>query len=174
MKHKKYLNLNKFMLLLNSTEVNMHFLEIINNIAKEEEIIMFVDMDGVIASYEINKPFDFENKRPLYNNINIFKTLSKNKNIELHILSICKLNKQEQEKNNWLDCYAPFFKKEHRHILSREKYSNNLAKILKKNFLEEVKTNKKIIVVDDDNDVLYEINKNLKNIILFQDSELID
>lgn len=162
------------MLSLNSTEVDMHFLELIDNILKSKKIMMFVDMDGVIASYEIGKGFDFESKRPLYNNINIFKRLSQNENVELHILSVCKFNGQEIEKNNWLDRYAPFFKRENRHILSREKYDNKLSKVLKSEFLRKIDGDREIILVDDDNDVLHEISKSVKNIILFQDSELID
>lgn len=52
----------------------MHFYELIKKLSENKKIIVYIDMDGVIASYELGKPFDFENKRPLHTNI---KTLSK-------------------------------------------------------------------------------------------------
>lgn len=51
----------------------MHFYELIKKLVEHKKTIIYVDMDGVIASYDVGKPFDFINKRPLYNNI---KTLS--------------------------------------------------------------------------------------------------
>ena len=97
----------------------MHFYNLIKELASEK-IILFVDMDGVIASYDFGKPLDFKNKRPLYNNIEVLKKVSTIDNVELHILSVCRKNYQIEEKNEWLDIYAPFFKKENRHILSKE------------------------------------------------------
>lgn len=62
-----------------------------NEIEKfKNDVIIYVDMDGVIADYEIGKPLDFKNKRPLLSNINKLEEISKLSNVEMHILSICK------------------------------------------------------------------------------------
>ena len=36
---------------------------------KDKKIIIYVDMDGVIADYEVGRPMDFDKKRPLYSSI---------------------------------------------------------------------------------------------------------
>ena len=45
---------------------------------------------------------------------------------------------------------------------------------MKLNFLQKHKTNSKIVVIDDDNQVIKTLGNNLQNIIVLQDSELID
>lgn len=152
----------------------MHFYQIIENLSKERKLLIFVDMDGVIASYDIGKPYDFDKKRPLITNINTLKRLNSLENCELYILSICKKNYQIKEKNDWLDLNAPFFKKESRIIISKENSSITESGILKANYLNNLNTKNQIILVDDDNKVLKIVKENVKNIILFQDSELID
>ena len=152
----------------------MHFIDLIKKISIEEEVILFVDMDGVIASYDVGRPYDFKNKRPLKNNINIFGEIAKLDRVSLHILSVCRENYQIEEKNEWLDINAPFFEKENRVILSKEDSIYKISSELKLNYLKNYKTDKKIVFIDDDNSVLSVVNKELKNIILFQDSELVD
>lgn len=152
----------------------MHFIDLIKKISIEEEVILFVDMDGVIASYDVGRPYDFKNKRPLKNNINIFREIAKLDRVSLHILSVCRENYQIEEKNEWLDINAPFFEKENRVILSKEDSIYKISSELKLNYLKNYKTDKKIVFIDDDNSVLSVVNKELKNIILFQDSELVD
>lgn len=150
----------------------MHFISIIKELIKDNELVIFVDMDGVIVNYDVGKPYNFRNKRPLNNNINIFKELSKLDKIELCILSICNCSVQVNEKNEWLDEYAPFFK--NRNIISRNNDFSISSALLKTNFLKNYKSNKKIVLVDDDNGVLKKVKKEIKDIKLFQDSELID
>ena len=152
----------------------MHFIDLIKKISIDEEVILFVDMDGVIASYDVGRPYDFKNKRPLKNNINIFREIAKLDRVSLHILSVCRENYQIEEKNEWLDINAPFFEKENRVILSKEDGIYKISSELKLNYLKNYKTDKKIVFIDDDNSVLSVVNKELKNIILFQDSELVD
>ena len=152
----------------------MHFYQIIENLSKERKLLIFVDMDGVIASYDIGKPYDFDKKRPLITNINTLKRLNSLENCELYILSICKKDYQIQEKNDWLELNAPFFKKESRIIISKENSSITESGILKANYLNNLNTKNQIILVDDDNKVLKIVKEKVKNIILFQDSELID
>jgi hypothetical protein len=137
--------------------------------------MLFVDMDGVIAAYSIgNNPFDFLNKRPLTENIAKIEEVSKISNVDVHILSICRENSQIADKNTWLDKNAPFFAKENRNIISRESKNGMPSKEIKLEFLKSVKTEKKVILIDDDNEVLKFIRDNLKNVTVMQDSELID
>ena len=152
----------------------MHFYELMKEKYKDKEVLLFVDMDGVIASYDFGRPLDFKNKRPLKTNIETLRKVSELENITLNILSICRKDYQIQEKNEWLDLYAPFFKKENRNIISKETVTGFSSAELKLNFLESLDTDKIIIMLDDDNKVLDVISKSDKDIILYQDSELID
>lgn len=140
-----------------------------------EPLNIFVDMDGVIADYDFDHNLDFKSKRPIKTNIKTLKKISELENINLYILSICKENSQINEKNEWLDKNAPYFKKENRIILSKDDKKNKSSKDLKYEYLKKfLKDNKKIIVIDDDNEILKYLKKNLKEVILFQDSSIID
>lgn len=152
----------------------MHFYNLIKDLSMKKELIIFVDMDGVIASYDVGKPLDFLNKRPLTENISKIEKVGELPNVELHILSICKKDFQIEEKNIWLDKYAPFFKKENRMIISKQKTDGVSSPELKANYLNSVKTNKQIVIVDDDNSVLKKVMNSIEGVIVFQDSELID
>lgn len=150
----------------------MYFINLIKEMYKDEKLDIYVDMDGVIAEYDVGK-IDFLNKRPLMNNINIFKELSTNENITLNILSICREDFQIEEKNIWLDKNAPFFK--NRNVISKESHPNKSSKELKCEFLKSIpQKDNKIILIDDDNDIIKYVRNNLENIIVFQDSSLID
>ena len=152
----------------------MHFYNLIKDLSNKKDLIMFVDMDGVIASYDAGKPLDFPNKRPLMDNIKKFEEISNLSNVELHILSICRKDFQIEEKNTWLDKYAPFFNKENRNILSKETYTKFSSPELKANYLNSIKTNKQVVLIDDDNSVLKKVMESVPGIIVLQDSELID
>lgn len=152
----------------------MYFYELIKDLSKDKKTTIYFDMDGVIASYDFGKPLNFKNKRPLTNNINVIKKVSELNNVELHILSVCVHHDQIKDKNNWLDKYAPFFKKENRHILAKDDVKDSTAKDLKLNFLKSIEITNQTIMVDDDNEVLRTLRDNTKDIILLQDSELID
>lgn len=152
----------------------MYFYELIKELSKDKKLTIYVDMDGVIAAYELGKPLDFSNKRPLKTNINTLHKVSNLKNVELHILSICRKDSQIKEKNDWLDKYAPFFDNDKRVIISKESNPNYSSRELKENYLNSLKKEEQLVLIDDDNGVLDEVEKKVKNIILFQDSELID
>ena len=152
----------------------MHFYELIKELSENKKTIVYVDMDGVIASYDFGKPLDFKNKRPLSTNIKTLSELLKLKNIELHILSVCRFDSQIIDKNDWLDKYASFFEKDKRTIISKESNPHCSSKKLKLNYLKSLQSKEQIIFIDDDNEVLETIHNELKNIILYQDSELID
>lgn len=152
----------------------MYFYNLIKNIVKDKRTILYVDMDGVIAAYDFGKPLEFDKKRPLYTNIKKLEEVSKLDNIELRILSACRTKNQIDEKNEWLDKYAPFFTKDKRHILAREDYNYMESSELKAMCLEQLNDKDQVIVLDDDNVVLKTIHKKLEHIICIQDSELID
>jgi hypothetical protein len=141
-----------------------------------KKIKLYVDMDGVLADYEVGKPLNFRDKRPLFSNIKKLEEIAKMNNVEIHILSVCVKDYQIEEKNDWLDKYAPFFEHDKRTIISRESNSNILAKELKTNYLNSLEKDKDtvIVLIDDDNSVLWEIHKKVSNIIVYQDSVLRD
>ncbi len=152
----------------------MHFYNIIKELSDKTEVMLFFDMDGVISSYDAGKKLDFANKRPLTENINKIKKISTLNNVTLYILSICKKNFQIEEKNNWLDKNAPFFDKSNRIIISKEQHPNIDSPTLKSDFLKNLNTNSQIVLVDDDNAVIKKVLDVTDNVIVFQDSELID
>ena len=128
-------------------------------------------MDGVIAECDFGKPLDFVNKRPLLSNIKVLEEISQIPNLDMYILSICRKDSQVNYKNDWLDKYAPFFKKENRNIISKETYSGKTSSALKVDFLNN-QTGFKILI-DDDNEVLKEVHEKVEDIILYQDSSLV-
>ncbi len=140
----------------------------------DQKIDLYVDMDGVIADYGFGKPLDFKNKRPLLTNIKVLEKIATLKNVEIFILSICKKDYQKKEKDDWLNKYAPFIHKENRIIISKESNEGFASKELKTNYLKEIKTDSLIIFIDDDNELLKFVRDNVNNIILYQDSILVD
>lgn len=150
----------------------MYFENLLKEKFNDDILDIYVDMDGVIADYDIDN-LDYLHKRPIMTNINLFKKLSEKDNITVHILSICREDFQIKDKNTWLDKYASFFKD--RNIISKESHPNKKSKELKLEFLQSIPQNSnKIIFVDDDNDILHYVHKNLKSITVFQDSSIID
>lgn len=149
----------------------MKIINEIKTMAKYQKIDIYVDMDGVIAEYDFGRPLDFLNKRPLLGNIKVLEEISKIPNVEMHILSICKKDSQINDKNVWLDKFAPFFKKENRNVLSKETYTDKSSSELKVDFLNNIESFK--ILIDDDNGILKEVDKKVKNISLYQDSSIV-
>ena len=142
---------------------------------ENKKIKMYVDMDGVIADYEVGIPHGFDKKRPLISNISKLEEISKMENVELYILSITRMDEGYNEKNIWLDQHAPFFKKENRVIISRE--SNNFISSpdLKSDFIKNLERDGSIIVViDDDPLVLHKIQETSEDAILLKDTALVD
>ncbi len=154
----------------------MYFYNLMIDMSKNKNVDLYVDMDGVIAEYGINKnnPYDYKNKRPLNQNIKTLEEVSKIDGINLYVLSVCREDYQVNDKNEWLDKNAPFFKKENRIIISRSSKDWMDSKSIKLDFLMGVKSENQVAVLDDDNAVLREIKEKIKTIIVMQDSELID
>ncbi len=142
---------------------------------KNEKIKLFIDMDGVIVDYIFGEPRDYDKKRPLFNNINKLKAISKMPNVELFILSATRKTEGIKQKNWWLDKFAPFFKKKNRIILSREENDMTKSAVLKAEYLKNYKRDGSVlIVVDDDPMNLRKIRSKNKDIILLKDSALDD
>ena len=141
----------------------------------DKKIKLFVDMDGVIADYIFDAPNDYHKKRPLYDSIKKLEEISKQDNIELFIFSSSRYNEGIEQKNKWLDEYAPFFKKENRIILSREANDMIKSSTLKANYFANYLNDDNIlIVIDDDPTILKEIASVNKDIILLKDTVLVD
>lgn len=138
-------------------------------------IKIFVDMDGVIADYNVGYAKDYHQKRPLISNIEKLEKVSKMKNVEMNILSVARLNVGVEEKNIWLDEVAPFFKKDNRNIIPREENGFMAAKDLKLLFIKNLERDGSIIVViDDDPQILHEMQMNYKDLVLYKDTVLVD
>ena len=123
---------------------------------KDKNISIYCDMDGVIAEYDID--------------------LYKEDNISIYILSICKTNNIVYDKITWFKKHMPFLKQENIILLSKEdnKYQGISSKEIKSNYLKEHAKNDVNIVIDDDNSVIKYIIKNNEDLIVFQDSSLVD
>lgn len=140
-----------------------------------EKIRFFVDMDGVIADYNVGEPGNYHKKRPLYSSIEKLKEISQMENIELYILSVTRMSEGIEQKNIWLDQFAPFFKKENRIILSKEANNFTPSKNLKANYLKNVQRDEsRIIVIDDDPAVIKQIAEENEDIVLLKDTALVD
>ena len=142
---------------------------------QDKKVKMFVDMDGVIADFNFGKACDYDKKRPLYSSINKLENISKKNNVDLYIFSATRMNKGYDEKQYWLDKYAPFFKKENRVIISREKHDFLEASELKADYMKNVERDGSVlIVIDDDPKNLRAIRKLNDDVVLLKDTALID
>lgn len=143
---------------------------------KDKRIKLFVDMDGVIADYIFELAAkDYDKKRPLYDSIKKLEIVSKMPNVEMFIFSATRRTEGFEQKNWWLDNYAPFFERNNRIIISREANSMEKSAILKANYLKNyTRDDSIIIVIDDDPKNLKEIHKLNKDVILLKDTVLVD
>ena len=142
---------------------------------KDKKVRLYVDMDGVVADYDVGIPYNFDKKRPLLTNIAKLEEASKMDNIELYICSVSRMEEGIREKNAWLDIHAPFFKKENRIIIDRETHDYKTSIELKAEFFKNVERDgRTIIVIDDDPMILREIGDTSKDIIRLKDTVLVD
>ncbi len=152
----------------------MHFYNIIETLSRQHHIVLFIDMDGVIAAYDFGRKFDFDKKRPLLHHLDVLEKISHLEQVELYILSISPKEEQIEEKQRWLDQYASFFPKDHRIILAKPQYPGLSSKEIKAEFLKQFQAPDKVAFIDDDNAVLKYIHHLLPHVLLYQDSELVD
>ncbi|MBR3254682.1 MAG: hypothetical protein IKF97_00410 [Clostridia bacterium] len=142
---------------------------------EQDNVKMYVDMDGVIADYNVGEACNYDKKRPLYTNISKLEEISKMDNVEMYVLSVTRMSEGIEQKNIWLDEFAPFFKKENRVILSREANDFMPSRMLKSSFLKSLdRDGKRIIVIDDDPSVIKQIAEENQDIVLLKDTALVD
>ena len=90
-------------------------------------------------------------------------------------MSICRLKEGFEEKNYWLDKYAPFFKKENRHIIVRELNDFKESSKLKEEFVTNIeRDSSKIVIIDDDIKVIREIREKNEDVLILKDTALVD
>lgn len=146
---------------------------------QSKKIAMFVDMDGTIASLDIdinndiskNTPGYFLNKKPLQKVIEVLSKVSKFNNVEMYILSACLYKEQAVDKSKWLNKYAPFFKKDNQLFVIKEvvEYTKKTKALIKTVFIiKTIEKNKidMVIYLDDEYLMLRKANSRLKNKIL--------
>ena len=132
-------------------------------------------MDGVIADYNVGVARDYDKKRPLLSSIAKLEEISKLDNVEMYILSITRETIGRKEKNDWLDIYAPFFKKENRIIISREENNYTKSRILKNRYFTKLDRDDSLIIfIEDDPSILRDIMTSNKDVILYKDTALVD
>lgn len=151
----------------------MYLKEILNGYGNKK-IKIYIDMDGVVADYDVGKAGNFDKKRPLYTSIDKLKEISFMDNVSLYILSITRKDIGIYEKNIWLDKYMPFIDKNNRFILSKEEVSKSSSE-LKVDFLKNIKREDEVIIlIDDDPLILKSVMDNVNDIVLLKDTVLVD
>ncbi len=154
--------------------VEMYILDYLKKF-EDKNIKIFVDMDGVIADYEVGVAEKFHLKRPLYSSLEKLKEISNMNNVELFILSVTRKDEGNAQKQEWLDQYAPFFAKENRVILSRESNDGKSSSELKSTYIKNLERDGSVIVViDDDPRVLFAIKETSDDVYLLKDTALVD
>ena len=144
---------------------------------EDKKVKLFVDMDGVIADYVVGAAVgrDYDTKRPLFESINKLEEVSKLPNVEMFILSCTRYNEGFEQKQVWLDKYAPFFKKENRVIVSREANNMEKTEVLKAQFMRDYpRDDSVLIVIDDDPRNLNAIKDLCDDVVLLKDTVLDD
>lgn len=148
----------------------------IKEIAKENSVYVFFDMDGVLVEFDTreyeqvkNGEADvFLNKRPIISTKKFAKKLSKIKNVIVGIMSNCYAKVQREDKKVWLKKYMPFIKEENINIISYDevKFKKEEKDLLKGNYLTNKYKNNtaKIFLIDDNINIIKATNKNFKNI----------
>lgn len=146
------------------------FLDEVKKLAKENKIIVFSDMDGVLAEFGIgekhlilaNVPSFYLNKRPIQTTLKALELLSKIDNVEIGIISNCHFIEQKQDKISWLKKNASFIKPENINIivLNEETYTKETKDFLKINkILNLVKDkNIKFFLIEDDHGIIRSSN----------------
>lgn len=143
-----------------------YFYNLIKDMAKDKNVDIYVDMDGVVADYELlefekvkTSPDAYLNKRPIKTVINTLKELSLLDNVTVYVLSIAKQENQIKGKLVWLSKNMDFIPTSNINIIPRDTNNWTKSPILKKNFLKANSNKDNIsIMIDDSHDVLREVN----------------
>jgi hypothetical protein len=142
----------------------------------DKNIRVYLDMDGTIVHYDVGNADNYDVKRPLTNRINKVKDIINSMpNVTFYILSIGHEQKHVDQKNEWLDKYLPEIPKDNRVILIRNIHSQITSADIKKNYINNIKTDDTIVLIDDDPRILGSLNKdNKNNAIILKDCILSD
>ena len=142
------------------------FIEKVDRICREnKKVAMFIDMDGTIVEYVIygsekeliNSKNNFLNANPIDIIIDKLRKINEIDNIDLHILTLAKTTRIEEEKKQWLKNNVGFIKGENWIIINKEKneYNKENRDYIKAKKMEEKLNNyDAFIFLDDDHKIL--------------------
>lgn len=150
----------------------MNIYSIISKLTDNGEVHIYLDMDGVLANYDVGSS-DYNDRRVLHNNVDSIKFLSTIPKVEIYILSVCMKESDISIKDSWLDRNANFIKKENRVFLSKEG-KDKTSMELKSEYIKGLNRNNKIVFLDSDNQVLEYVKYNNEDVTLLHASELVD
>lgn len=154
----------------------------IKAISKGVKVNIFVDMDGVVADYDM---LDFKlhgdekdvylYKRPIKTVINILAKISTLDNVNIFILSVARYKKQINGKIIWINKNMPFINNKNINIISREESNFVEPSVIKTKYLsEKIEENTITIHIDDSHSVLQAVDKLGKDIIPLHISSILD
>lgn len=149
----------------------MNIYSIISKLTDNGEVHIYLDIDGVLANYNVGNLVDFKEKRILHNNVDSVKFLSTIPNVELYILSVCKDDIEKTSKNSFLDMNANFIMNDHRIFLNKD---DKAIMEIKSDYLKGLNRSNKIVYLDSDNSVLEYVKYNNNDIEVLHASELVD
>ena len=145
----------------------------IKELAKRQKLLVLFDMDGTIVEYGANekqdivenKPNFYFEKRPLKTMLKMVKQLSKIKNVTIGILSNCYYPEQEQDKIKWLHKFTPFIDFNHIYfnVYSNLSFKKEERNILKANVIKTISGFDKILLIEDNHEIIKETNKAIPN-----------
>ena len=139
----------------------MNIYSIISKLTDNGEVHIYLDIDGVLANYNVGNLVDFKEKRILHNNVDSVKFLSTIPNVELYILSVCKDDIEKSSKNSFLDMNANFIMNDHRIFLNKDDKS---VMEIKSDYLKGLNRSNKIVYLDSDSSVLEYVKYNNNDI----------
>ena len=158
-----------------------YFVNYLNNF-KDKKVNIYVDMDGVVADYDMlgfeeNKDADdvYLNKRAVTTTIKVLEEVNSLNNVNLYILSVSRNENQIPGKVKWLEKNMPFITKEQINILPREGNDFKPAHELKKIFLKgNTNPDEVNIMIDDSHSVLYTLHRSGINVIPLHITSILD
>lgn len=158
-----------------------YFVNYLNNF-KDKKVNIYVDMDGVVADYDMlgfeeNKDADdvYLNKRAVTTTIKVLEEVNNLNNVNLYILSVSRNENQIPGKVKWLEKNMPFITKEQINILPREGNDFKPAHELKKIFLKgNTNPDEVNIMIDDSHSVLYTLHRSDINVIPLHITSILD
>ena len=149
----------------------MNIYSIISKLTDSGEVHIYLDMDGVLANYDVGNLTSYKDKRALNNNVDSIKFLSTIPNVELFILSVCKDEMEKNDKDMWLESHANFIMKDKRFFLMKDGKPNMEVK---SDFIKGLGRESKIVFLDSDIASLEYVKYNNNDIEVLYASELVD